>query len=49
MTNAKTVTVARSRIPEYVFDEAHLNKYLLIDSGIIKKAIVNFGLDKFLF
>lgn len=49
MTNAKIITVARSHIPEYVFTEAHLNKDLLTDGGIIKKAIVNSGLDRLLF
>lgn len=49
MTNAKVVTVARSQSPEFVFTEAHLNGKLLIDNGIIKRAIVNLGLDKLLF
>lgn len=49
MTNAKTKTIVRSCFPNFGYVEAYLNRDLLTKGGIIKSAILNFGLERLLF
>lgn len=49
MVNAKWEPAQRSLYGEFVYTEAHVNCDLLEDGGVIKRALVNAGLDNLVF
>lgn len=49
MVNAKWEATPRSHYSEFVFTDDHVNHDLLANGGVIKRAIVNAGLENLIF